>query len=695
MWLSFVGAVALLLLLLYAPGYLALRAFRLPHLLAVCCAPIVTVVLYNIAAIVCSFAGIFGSCATIAVPCLVLCALAAVVSFLVGGRLLRGESKSPFAGGDFAGKESWLQLACYLVVGIVITGYVLVGNLGSADSFFQAFDNVFHLNTVRSFIESGCCSVFDSRLYVREIVGDDAVPWVASGASSFYPTTWHLMTALAVDASGVGLTVAANALNACLAAVVFPAAVFVLLKVLFPRENGVVWLGSVCSVAFAVFPWDFLVFGPLYPNVFGNALLPIAMASFIGLFEAKDRTMLSLPARIGFFVVCVVALAFSHPNSVFSAVVLLTPFLCRCVSCWAGSAKLPGSEYVWKVCGYAVCLVAVGVIWMALYNTSFMQNGPLADWWPSYTRKYLGAKYVVSLALKEPAQWVLAVAVLFGVVRAVQSKEHRWLVVAYAAAAFIFWVDITTDGETKHILAGFWYTDSHRLAATIALAGIPLAALGLWQATCLVVRGVSALGIKAGDNKHAIPVCGFVLALVFCAGNYVVAGPSEEGSLPTAFGSIAAALKGQDVSQTDTIYNESEMDFMKQVEEIVPEGALIINQPNDGSAFACGIEGLNMYYRLLRGYGDDGELEQSKLIRHSLVDMASDDEVAQAVAFTGARYLLQLDAGDFARKNSPHLWTYEDPSWWEGVDFVDESTPGFKLVLAEGDMRLYEIGDPA
>ena len=43
----------------------------------------------------------------------------------------------------------------------------------------------------------------------------------------------------------------------------------------------------------------------------------------------------------------------------------------------------------------------------------------------------------------------------------------------------IYVVGITTEGPLKQLLAGFWYTDPHRTAASVALLAVPLASLGL------------------------------------------------------------------------------------------------------------------------------------------------------------------------------------------------------------------------
>lgn len=59
-----------------------------------------------------------------------------------------------------------------------------------------------------------------------------------------------------------------------------------------------------------------------------------------------------------------------------------------------------------------------------------------------------------------------------------------------------------------------------------------------------------------------------------------------------------------------------------------------------------------------------------------------------------------LDYGHIPHhKNSPDPYAKSWPDYlpenWTGVTNIDENTPGFELVLSEGDMRLYKIVKPS
>ena len=60
-----------------------------------------------------------------------------------------------------------------------------------------------------------------------------------------------------------------------------------------------------------------------------------------------------------------------------------------------------------------------------------------------------------------------------------------------------------------------------------------------------------------------------------------------------------------------------------------------------------------------------------------------------ALESVGADYVLVLDDERVAADRA-YLFTY-DPALWQGILSIDADTPGFELVLSEGDMRLYRI----
>ena len=152
---------------------------------------------------------------------------------------------------------------------------------------------------------------------------------------------------------------------------------------------------------------------------------------------------------------------------------------------------------------------------------------------------------------------------------------------------------------------------------------------------------------------------------------------------------MTGLLRRAYVEPTSQSYDEGEQAFVEEAMALLPEGAVVANDPNDGSAFAYGLDGLNAMYRYLSGYGGSGESSASRAIRERLDDVGTDEEVREALRQTGVRYVLLLDQGP-DQASQPHLWTYR-PEQWPGLNGIGDGTPGFEKVLSRGDMRLYRV----
>ena len=137
----------------------------------------------------------------------------------------------------------------YAIVGVAVGTVFFVRNLDTAASFYQAFDNVHHLNSIRSFVDSGNYSSFNSAVYL-ESAGSLASPYLWS-SSSFYPSAWHGLVSMVVQALDIPITVGINAVNVMLLCVVFPLGVYELLKAL-TRDKRLLFLGAFLSVGVIV-----------------------------------------------------------------------------------------------------------------------------------------------------------------------------------------------------------------------------------------------------------------------------------------------------------------------------------------------------------------------------------------------------------------------------------------------------------
>lgn len=406
-------------------------------------------------------------------------------------------------------------------------------------------------------------------------------------------------------------------------------------------------------------------------------------------------------SRIGFallFVVGVVALAFTQPNAVFTVGVWLIPFLTYRASFAADLVRRGGRTHRGLRVLFAVAaLVAVGFIWFAAYRLPFLQAVVQHSWIAVQSKPQAFVSALTLGFMSKGTQLVLMIFVIIGAALTLKRQEWLWLSFAFAIACGLFVVDVSSDGPLQHLLTGFWYTDYYRVAAMAAMLGIPLASLGIAE----VSSRISALFARLRHVEVRLSsVVSVALCLVLLLAGNVISIPAVSDSSPegvprlgkSSFCSVWQQLYRE--NNVDYIYTTEEKEFVEEAKQLIPDGALVINNPNDGSCFCYVVDDMRVYYRYLRAYGEGGESEDSELIRSRLDMIAHDERVNQAVRNVGAEYVLLLDQGrenDPADPDSFFFFTYERKGLWSGIDLVSDTTPGFEVVLSQNDMRLYRI----
>lgn len=679
MWASFFLCAAVIVLALYLPGYLLLRGARLSRTLSLGAAPLVSVTGFCLVAIALGFTPVPCGWPNVLLPVLAAGALAFGLS----------RWKRPcFAAPD---RKRVGLLFLYLATGALVCLYVFVKPLDSPESFYCRFDNQTHYNLARHFVDVGDWSTLHR--------GDGAASHPAT--SGYYPSAWHLMAALTFSLTSIDLPIVFNALNAVLAGFTYPLSSLALMTVLFPRRRSVIAAGAVATMAFACFPWVFLLKGQLLANLISFSLLPAALALVVHPFGKGSLRRWNAVGGAGILAVAFFGVA--HPNGLFAALVFLAPCLIhqaaetlRRSPCLALNNPLRHPTLVWLI-GAVLCYT----VWqLMLYAPPLQQvvlydnKGNLNLSWPESF--YAAAAF--SLYPEQPPQWILAFVCLVGIVALVR-RRRAWLALPGTYMLLVYAACRCVDaGYTlRTFLAGFWYSDPYRILCCAEIFLVPVAAAGLAFLANLAARKARRLSLK-----HTLTLVLAAFSLVNFFPVFVV--PSEHDlprdaeeshfapTVGTAFGYFHLLLeKGYDMG-AEQIYGADEEAFVRKALEKMPPDALVINDPHDGSAFAYGLNGLNTYYRHI----DLGtETDESPLIREHLSELASDPEVAQAIQDTGALYVLQLDYGA----------SHEDGIWlmqtnennlknFAGIEAVNEDTPNFETILKKGDMRLHRIVQP-
>ena len=695
-WGLFALAVAFGAGALIVPGCLFFRALRLRWLHAVACAPLYSIVAFSLLGIVYPSFGVPASTDTVLGPALLFGAIACVIRLVVERRKRAEASEERRPSGERV--RSLLARgavpAAYIAASLVVAAYALLSAQGSPDTALLSFDNVRHYGQIESFANSSAWSVLHTTLYP---VGDGA-EFSPFDGDSYYPAAWHIVAAMVASAFDTAAPFAANATNIAFACVVYPLGMYALVTALFPNRPDIAIAGVICTSSFTAFPWTMLGVWEVYPYMASLCLLPAILSRFITMFLPLGGG--SVVGSVVVIALGVVSFLFTQPSTFFTAALFLAPFCAALVVRWAQD-RGPERRTLRVTLSCAGFVLICLALWAIACNLPLMRD-VVAWFWEPVADVPNAVARALTLSFAEPmAQIPLALVTGIGIAALVARRNSRWLIVSTVLACFVFVVAASQpDTPFKHAVAGFWYTDYYRIAAFTAVFATPIASVGL-HACCKaavaagrVIASHVKIAAQTPERRRRITraisaSCAALALAAFLGTNYLHSFKLADGTyIDTPFSRIEGMARAHADSRSEGPYDLEKQAFVSEVERTIPEGALVVNLPYDGSMFAYSIGGLNVYQRYISGYGPDGDRRESAVIRQKLNCIATDDEARAAMNRIGAEYVLVLDRS----RSSMHRWfyPYHCPDWI-GMLELNDNTPGFEVILSEGDMRLYRV----
>jgi len=674
MWVQLFLAIALSIVLLYVPGMLAAMPFSREWSVAIALAPLATTCMYSLLSIVLGNFGLYTTWLALFAPATLL----GMTAFL----LARWRGRGELDGKSLV--EDLKVLLPYVLFGAVVCLVYFIKPLDGPASFAAKTDNTYHLNLIAHMVRSGDWSMLHATIYD-----------VPGGSGTYYPAAWHLVPAMLCQMLNCPVSLAANALNAALVAVVIPASTYCFMHTLLGDENPfALRLGAILPLAFAVYPWQ-LIMETKYPFLFGMPALVVALSLLVSLCEdALARQFNRGHGKLMPLFIALCAGALAHPSTLFSFGLLLIPYIVW--SIWrASTAK--GSPKLTCLRGVllsSLFLAFAAAIWTFCYNLPSMAS--ITSWaFDPYASVTLAVTEAGLLGFKNiPPEILLAVFVWLGVAYSIYRPRYFWLTVSFGVACAQFVLGAISDGWLTHFLTGFWYCDYKRLATMASIMALPLAALGLEMCVRFCQKVFVLLTHPETDERDrrfaqvTVPLIAlFAAALIVFYPSFKLPGSSHK--TPTAFGRISKELTDwNSCKKVDyAVLSEEEMAFLEKVKELVGD-EVVLNVPGDGSVFAYAEYDINVRFRRYGPFNSENDV----LIRTDLSSLAANPEVYETVEQSGARYVLLLD------QNPGETSTYFNNfnmGAWSGFLSIDEQTPGLVLVLSEGDMALYEIVDEA
>lgn len=667
------------IIVVYLPGFLFTRAIRIDRISSLIMAPLLSTFYYVVLGILLDQVKFNCSAISLFVIALITSLFFFLIQLIVSHDSSK-ESKSKIDLIKLKPSFSCLVLLLYISIAFTITYIVFISILETPDALAKYDDNTAHMSMIRSFIGTGSFSTLNNSPTLD-----------IDGQGSFYPSAWHIQVAVTSTIFGNNIPLGLNSTLIVYLVFVIPSGIFFLLDQIATNKKTILF-GSLFSISFAAFPWGFVVFGQLLSNLASFSFVPILLASTIGFMRMLSFSKCIL-RFILIFTCSLFSITIAQPNGLFTFGVWFgIYFMFQLIYDFANNRFIINRKTLLKL---TVSLALSILLWVGFFSAPFMSDTVNFIWEANHSfRGAIKSAILFEFTDRSGCQLFMTISVFAGIVCSLFKRRYLWLSIAYLFSFMIYVIGDSSNGLLKHLLAGFWFTDPYRTAAMNGLFAIPLATLGFTGLVDVVVLAVHKFETIIGksNNQHTKIVTSFTAALLtlimalFQFSNIAspwIGKPDQQ----TGLLAVRDYLEWRYASRT--WLTSDERDFAKKAMEIIPEGASVINIPNDGSEWLHGAEGLNTLYRRVVFSDMD---TQNELIRGSLNQIASSKDVQEAVKEIGSHYVLILD--DKSESGNTILDDYAySPSKWEGIDNINEDTPGFELLLSEGDKRLYKIDD--
>ncbi|MDQ0030197.1 DUF6541 family protein [Arthrobacter bambusae] len=641
---------------LFVPGGLIAASLGLRGLTFLAVTPALSVFVVAGTAIVLPYLGISWSLMPVIVAAVVFAAVLFAASYLTPDKLsLRFglNLKRPTA-------TAYAAIIGFLV-GSISIAFQLRQAFDRPDNISQTFDNVFHLNAVRYILDTAN----GSSLTLTSMTNGDNPPY-------FYPAAWHDLASLVVQITDAPISVTANVLNICIAAVAWPLGCMFLTKVVTKGNGYAVGAAGLLAAGFSAFPLLLLDFGVLYPNFLALSMLPAALAGVAVFFNAGNVTGIPCLARFVLAPSLAAGLAIAHPNGLMSLVALSAPILLFSYGRYWVRKHKQGEGYR-GVALFGIALLLAFAIMAVMWK--LIRPPVEASGWPTVqTVGQAVGEVVTNSPMRHSPAWAVSALMLLGIVVVARRRHNLWFLGSFLVTAVLFVVvSAGPDQWFRNQLTGVWYNDSYRLAALLPIVAVPLAAVGLgWligQSRLWWISG-RRTGRRWFVTQNRARATGVVVLPL------VLFGAALALQMPPIGGEIASAHKIYATTPNAPLVSKDEMALLEELDNYVPQNATIAANPWNGSAMAFALADRNTTSKHTLTTYTPAVL----VLNDHLRDAAGDPEVCKAVHATGVGYALNFGTQEVHGENHG----------FKGL-LIENGTPGFQLLAQVGEAKLFKV----
>lgn len=635
------GTLALLLATLLLPGLATGLAAGLRGWLLLGSAPLLT---YGVIAVGAPIApSAFGGWSIpvfllfTAVTCVVLLAVRLLAPRVLGGR---------FAFADTEDATPPWQPVHHVGVGLMVLAtaalglYVVSRATDGFTAVHQFWDAIFHANSIRFIADTG-----NSSPNALGAIRPDA-------GALYYPNGFHVQLASVLMIDDARLVDLLD-LRAGITAGVFALSMVALVRGSSGRPALAAAVAALCG-AFSTFPYDLAYFGPIWPFSAAVAALPAFMALFVEVLRRPRPAVLLLTCT------AMLGLSVTHLSVAVAAAVFGAAYV---VQRWWTARRVRVRDL-----GVLGALGALAVVAVLPVMIQAGRGAPAAAVdWPIITTP--GGALGILLFLNHDGpypQWWLVAAMVLGLFALGALRELGWWFAGTGVFVVLFVMAAAYEGPLVALLTGPWWNDRWRFLALVAPGLILLGANGLVWARDQVLRlPVPTPGPVVWRRGAALVVVVGLLA-VLSNGMYRshniarVAGAYTDG--PTVSHDERAALA--------------------ELAGLAPAGTLVMNDPNDGSAWMWALYDVRPVFghAIPPGTAETVVDADRTLLYERFDELDTDEDVREAVRRLRIEYVFVGDG--YASPTSDRI---------AGLDELDE-VADLDEVFGNDQARIYRVG---
>lgn len=581
-------------------------------------APALSIAIIAVAAVATTAIGVPWNWASFLVSALLLIAAAGIIRWLAqrGGRARFSLGVTITTGPFLLG----LGLSA-----VAMTTWIVIF-FPQATLFAQTFDNTFHLNAIRYILDTGRASSFA----IREV----------TGGSGLYPAAWHALVALvampaaATLSSSAVIPLAVNATTLTVIVGGWATGVLALGQVMAGRSWGASVLTAAVISATPLFPWLFIEWGSLYPNLLGMSLVPglTALLWIVGRGKPSDTaehraTVVGDNTGWVALVVVLVALVgvtLSHPNASFTLAVVALVVAAGTFARHLAKAGLPPHGR-FAVGGAALVIATIILGWAWVYLAPPLPTTPPS---PIGLRVAVTEWALAAPVKDSPQMWAWPVLLVLGVIAAVKRREFTAVPLALVGMAVFVGAATAKTAELSRAFGGVFYQDPRRIAVFALIVALPLtlSAIGLYD-DLLAQRGSAAAGRRRWLSAAAVVLLSVAVTV-----------PTWALSMGPHLNTLATKIA---LPSPRRYLNPDEVALIERLGADVPPGAKVIGDPGNGSSFIYALTGVPVVFPHF--FTDDSPAMSQ--LRYHLFDPATRPATCDAVRSLDAWYYADFGSG--------------------------------------------------